>query len=112
MAGSPSTKKDPNAPVLSPLERHLVDYGPLRNDGSDKFWGFENVIWTSAVAGHHVLTSAVVSAVWEHMVRGLGSPISNGELTNTIVMPILYYNVYTTRRLSGNMLSITPQEHP
>ena len=38
---SPS-KKDPNAPQLTPLERHLQDAGPLREDGSDKFWGLEN----------------------------------------------------------------------
>lgn len=36
------SKKDPNAPQLNPLERHLLDAGPLRADGSDKFWGFEN----------------------------------------------------------------------
>ena len=29
--------------MLTPLEKHLVNYGPLRNDGSDKFWGLENV---------------------------------------------------------------------
>lgn len=37
-------KKDPNAPLPTPLEKHLVDaVGPVRPDGSDKFFGFENV---------------------------------------------------------------------
>ena len=38
---SPS-KKDANAPQLTSLEKHLQDSGPLRDDGSDKFWGLEN----------------------------------------------------------------------
>ncbi|KAK3115539.1 hypothetical protein LTR53_004986 [Teratosphaeriaceae sp. CCFEE 6253] len=38
-----AAKKDPNAPVPTPLEKHLVDVsGPIRPDGSDKFFGFEN----------------------------------------------------------------------
>lgn len=28
---------------LTPLEKMLLDAGPLRDDGSDKFWGLENV---------------------------------------------------------------------
>lgn len=36
-------KKDPNAPVPTPLEKHLADVsGPVRSDGSDKYFGFEN----------------------------------------------------------------------
>ena len=32
-----------NAPQPTPLEKHLVDaVGPVRQDGSDKFFGFEN----------------------------------------------------------------------
>ena len=38
---SPS-KKDLNIPQTTPLERHIQDVGPLREDGSDKFWGLEN----------------------------------------------------------------------
>lgn len=38
-----ASKKDPNAPVPTPLEKHLQDaHGPVRPDGSDKFFGFEN----------------------------------------------------------------------
>ncbi|KAI4121408.1 MAG: hypothetical protein LQ338_006378 [Usnochroma carphineum] len=40
--GSGTSKKDPNAPPLTPLEKHLLDAGPIRNDGSDKFFGMEN----------------------------------------------------------------------
>ncbi|KAI9834750.1 MAG: hypothetical protein M1819_002836 [Sarea resinae] len=38
--GSSTVRKD--GPQPTPLERLLVDAGPLRNDGSDKFWGLEN----------------------------------------------------------------------
>ncbi|KAI4282781.1 MAG: hypothetical protein L6R38_002669 [Xanthoria sp. 2 TBL-2021] len=41
--GSTTPKKDPNAPPLTPLEKHLLDAGPIRDDGSDKFFGMENV---------------------------------------------------------------------
>lgn len=42
-AGATPAKKDPNAPVPTPLEKHLTDaVGPVRPDGSDKFFGFEN----------------------------------------------------------------------
>ncbi|KAF4538376.1 Peptidase C19 ubiquitin carboxyl-terminal hydrolase 2 [Lasiodiplodia theobromae] len=37
------TKKDPNAPQPTPLEKLLAaDTSPIRADGSDKFFGFEN----------------------------------------------------------------------
>lgn len=41
--GTAPTKKDPNAPVPTPLERMLMNAGPIRHDGSDKFFGMENV---------------------------------------------------------------------
>lgn len=38
-----SKKNDPNAQQPTPLEKHLADVtGPVRADGSDKFFGFEN----------------------------------------------------------------------
>ncbi|KAF1355005.1 hypothetical protein BDV97DRAFT_95211 [Delphinella strobiligena] len=41
--GTAPTKKDPNAPQPTPLEKHLAELaGPVRPDGSDKFFGFEN----------------------------------------------------------------------
>lgn len=42
-SGHPVAKKDPNAPEPTPLEKLLSNAGPLRGDGSDKFFGFENV---------------------------------------------------------------------
>lgn len=42
-SGSSPTKKDPNAPLPTPLEKLLLEAGPIRTDGSDKFFGFENV---------------------------------------------------------------------
>ncbi|KAF2403888.1 cysteine proteinase [Trichodelitschia bisporula] len=41
-AANTPAKKDPNAPQPTPLERLLADAGPIRHDGSDKFFGFEN----------------------------------------------------------------------
>jgi ubiquitin carboxyl-terminal hydrolase 9/13 len=41
--GSIPVKRDPNAPEATPLEKLLLNAGPLRGDGSDKFFGFENV---------------------------------------------------------------------
>ena len=35
-------KKD-LAPQISPLEKRLQDLGAIRDDGSDKFFGMENV---------------------------------------------------------------------
>ncbi|KAM3420193.1 Ubiquitin carboxyl-terminal hydrolase [Cercospora zeina] len=39
-----NVKRDPNAPVPTPLEKHLADVAghPIRPDGSDKYFGFEN----------------------------------------------------------------------
>lgn len=41
---STPAKKDPNAVQLTPIEKHVADItGSIRADGSDKFYGFENV---------------------------------------------------------------------
>ena len=42
-AVSPKAKKEEPAPELTPLEKMLQNAGPLRTDGSDKFFGMENV---------------------------------------------------------------------
>lgn len=43
-ATSPAkSKADASATQITPLQRMLESAGPLRNDGSDKFWGMENV---------------------------------------------------------------------
>ncbi|OIW34717.1 cysteine proteinase [Coniochaeta ligniaria NRRL 30616] len=39
---SPRNKKDEPAPELTPLEKLLQNAGPVREDGSDKFFGLEN----------------------------------------------------------------------
>jgi ubiquitin carboxyl-terminal hydrolase 9/13 len=49
-AASPN-KKDPNAPQPTPLEKMLQNAGPIREDGSDKFFGMENVSFPLAKAG-------------------------------------------------------------
>lgn len=36
-------KKDPQLPQITPLEKRLQDMGSIRGDGSDKFFGMENV---------------------------------------------------------------------
>ncbi|EFW18692.1 hypothetical protein D8B26_005512 [Coccidioides posadasii str. Silveira] len=35
-------KRDPVPPPLTPLQKMLLDAGPVRDDGSDKFFGMEN----------------------------------------------------------------------
>lgn len=40
---SPKNKKEEPAPELTPLEKLLQNAGPIREDGSDKFFGLENV---------------------------------------------------------------------
>ncbi|KAJ5823513.1 Ubiquitin carboxyl-terminal hydrolase [Penicillium robsamsonii] len=41
-AAAPPVKKDLQVPQVSPLEKRLQDMGPIREDGSDKFYGMEN----------------------------------------------------------------------
>jgi ubiquitin carboxyl-terminal hydrolase 9/13 len=43
-------KKDEIVPELTPLEKMLQNAGPLREDGTDKFFGFENVCCPSHVS--------------------------------------------------------------
>jgi ubiquitin carboxyl-terminal hydrolase 9/13 len=40
---APSAKKDQNAVQPTPMEKLLADIGGPRTDGSDKFFGMENV---------------------------------------------------------------------
>jgi hypothetical protein len=67
-AGTTPVKKDPNAPEPTPLEKLLVNAGPLRSDGSDKFFGFENVS-APLHAAVRASTANSESAVWQHLVR-------------------------------------------
>jgi ubiquitin carboxyl-terminal hydrolase 9/13 len=40
---STKNKKDEPQPELTPVEKLLHNAGPIREDGSDKFFGLENV---------------------------------------------------------------------
>jgi ubiquitin carboxyl-terminal hydrolase 9/13 len=41
--GSSPSKKDTASQPQTPLEKLLLNAGPIREDGSDKFFGMENV---------------------------------------------------------------------
>jgi hypothetical protein len=41
--GAPPPKKEPQPLPMTPLEKMLTELGPIRGDGSDKFYGMENV---------------------------------------------------------------------
>ncbi|KAI2795009.1 putative ubiquitin carboxyl-terminal hydrolase creB [Penicillium oxalicum] len=47
LAPAPAPKKDLQTPQISPLEKRLQDMGPIRGDGSDKFFGMENCLYYS-----------------------------------------------------------------
>ncbi|KAL4772970.1 ubiquitin carboxyl-terminal hydrolase creB [Aspergillus nidulans var. acristatus] len=40
--GAPPPKKEPQPLPMTPLEKMLTELGPIRGDGSDKFYGMEN----------------------------------------------------------------------
>lgn len=63
-------KKEEPAPEPTPLEKMLQNAGPVREDGSDKFFGLENV-WpprTSSPSFFRLYTNLRLVLVWEHMV--------------------------------------------
>lgn len=58
---SPSTltgKKDAAASNQTPLERMLLNAGPIRGDGSDKFFGMENVRFRIALTQFMLIFAA------------------------------------------------------
>ncbi|KAG6995475.1 ubiquitin carboxyl-terminal hydrolase creB [Physcia stellaris] len=61
---NPNTKKDPNAVPQTPLERLLSGAGPIRDDGSDKFWGLENFGNTCVYIIRHLFEK-------EHELQGI-----------------------------------------
>jgi hypothetical protein len=70
-ANAAPVKKDPNAPQPTPLEKLLADAGPIRPDGSDKFFGFENVNIPFMCIRAHPIGNCLLtlsSVVWKHMV--------------------------------------------
>jgi len=61
-------KKEEPPPELTPLEKLLQNAGPVREDGSDKFFGLENVrISNVGTPGRIMLTFSL--SVWEHLVN-------------------------------------------
>ncbi|KAL4910591.1 ubiquitin carboxyl-terminal hydrolase creB [Aspergillus multicolor] len=45
--GAPTPKKELQPPPMTPLEKMLTELGPIRGDGSDKFFGMENCLYYS-----------------------------------------------------------------
>lgn len=60
-------KKEEPPPELTPLEKLLQNAGPVREDGSDKFFGLENVR-ISNVGTPGRITLMFSSSVWEYLV--------------------------------------------
>jgi ubiquitin carboxyl-terminal hydrolase 9/13 len=119
-AGSTPAKKDPNAPQPTPLEKLLLDAGPIRTDGSDKFFGFENVSSSFQAQRLNARSSANVVTI-SLAVLGIPPPCDSActvrpfvNTTNIVrsatATPL--YNVYTTRLPSGNKSSTSPLAHP
>lgn len=98
--GTAATKKDPNAPQPTPLEKLLTDAGPLRTDGSDKFFGMENVSFQPC-PGECETDIAVYSLAIPGKAQSLRE--SSALLTSPgLVTVTLYFNAYITRYLFGN----------
>lgn len=54
---------------MTPLEKMLTELGPIRTDGSDKFFGMENVsVYLSPFFSGPLLITAL--SVRKHMVSG------------------------------------------
>jgi len=110
-AGSAPVKKDPNALDPTPLEKLLANAGPLRSDGSDKFFGFENV---SAPAWARYRTTSHADhrpcAVWEHMVIPHELGPSSAYPAPATATPSS--SVSTTRRPFENRSSTSPLDRP
>ncbi|PKS06339.1 hypothetical protein jhhlp_007087 [Lomentospora prolificans] len=77
-------KKEEPAPELTPLEKMLQNAGPLRNDGTDKFFGLENV--KGKIKGE---TNECVPAVWQYMMRA-----ARNSYCNSIVQSLYYSEAF------------------
>lgn len=99
MAKDPAikAKKDEPPPELTPLEKMLQNAGPLRPDGSDKFFGLENVrrdpnapLGTVLFLVRAYMLTLLPSSVWQYMVptqspcRRLRAPYTNGRTVTVI----------------------------
>ncbi|KAL8705342.1 MAG: hypothetical protein Q9201_001541 [Fulgogasparrea decipioides] len=72
--GSSTTKKDPHAPPLTPLEKHLLDAGPVRDDGSDKFFGMANCLYFSVPFREQVINYPMRSSPESLLLAPNGLP--------------------------------------
>lgn len=79
-ATAPPVKKDLQVPQISPLEKRLQDMGSIRGDGSDKFYGMENVSSrTAPEAGGIAKSLTAISRaclVWKHLLLQLHPAMS------------------------------------
>jgi ubiquitin carboxyl-terminal hydrolase 9/13 len=101
-------KKDPNAPQPTPLEKLLADAGPIRGDGSDKFFGFENVsALLPACPRLRPLIASLPNSLEAHGMHLLSTARERERLLTysppAIATPS--YNVYTTLYPFGNRSS-------
>ena len=79
-ATSPS-KKDANSTQLTPLEKHVQGDGPLRGDGSDKFWGLEN--FGNTCYANSVLQCLYYSVPFREHVINYPNPTSYNSVINS-----------------------------
>ena len=110
---SSSKKKEEPPPELTPLEKMLQNAGPVRTDGTDKFFGLENVRQiqpsdpplAAPPSNGPTGTWLIVLTVWKHMVRRERDPVRvpRQELTQAlrIATAIPSYKRYSTRRPSA-----------
>jgi ubiquitin carboxyl-terminal hydrolase 9/13 len=66
--GASPAKKDAGAQQLTPLEKMLLNAGPVRSDGSDKFFGMENVRDPEHKKPTLICSHPTSSAVWQYVV--------------------------------------------
>lgn len=91
-------KKDIQTPQISPLEKRMLDMGPIRGDGSDKFFGMENVRLVSSSDGGD--NHADLKCAYAH-------PNHSTEIPATATP---FCNASTSPFLSARPWSITPSE--
>ena len=65
---------------VTPLEKMLQNAGPLRQDGSDKFFGFENVSVTSAQLSTLSVTKETRADLTNCSLEILGTTLRNHPL--------------------------------
>jgi hypothetical protein len=101
-----SSKKDGAASNQTPLEKMLMNAGPIRNDGSDKFFGMENVWPQSNSSWSKLIYGACSSEIpgQTHRVRE-----TRTKLTLSVIVT-RYYSACTIPYHFENMSSTTPSD--